>query len=210
MDRKRRLVLIGGGGHCKSVLDAAYRMDVFHEIVITDREIPAGTKILDTPVVGTDDMLPALFADGWTEAFVTVGSIKSTKVRRMLYEKAAQLGFDFPVIRDPSAQVSDYALLGAGVVVGKHAVINADAEVGSMAIINTGAIIEHECRVGSFSHVAVGATLCGNVTVEENVFVGAGTTILQGCTVCSGAVIGAGSLVLNDVQVPGIYTGVIR
>lgn len=198
MDEKKRLVLLGGGGHCSSVLDAAQRMGMFDEIVITDRDMVAGTEFMGSRVVGTDDTLLQLFQDGIRMAFISMGSIKSTKLRKLLYRRAMDMGFDFPNIIDPSALVSEYAMLGKGIFVGKNSVINAGARVGDMAIINTGAIVEHGSSIGSFSHISVGAVVCGDSKIGNSVFVGANATIIQGVKVGANSIVGAGSIVLKD------------
>lgn len=199
MDERKQLVLLGGGGHCRSVLDSARRTGMYGEIVITDVDMAAGTEFMGSRVVGNDDMLSQLFQDGIRMAFVSMGSIKSTKMRRKLCQLAVKEGFEFPNIIDPSASVSEYAVLGKGIFVGKNAVINAGAEIGDMAIINTGAIIEHGCRIGCFSHVSVGAVICGDSDIGDSVFIGANATIIQGVNVGIGSIVGAGSLVLKDI-----------
>lgn len=196
----KKLVLIGGGGHCKSVLDAAFAMDKFDEIVITDASITPGSKILGCEVVGTDGLLKKLKSKGFDYAFITVGCIRSSSLRESLVSKAKKIGFIFPVIIDPSAIVSQSAKIGSGTFVGKKAVVNADCVIGEHCIINTGAIIEHECYVGDFCHISVGSILCGNVKVGCNSFVGAGSTIVQSVKIGNRSVIGANSTVLVNVR----------
>ena len=192
-----RLVLIGGGGHCRSVLDAALRMNAFQEIVILDPRLPVGSMIMGCTVVGNDDKLPELREKGFDNAFITVGSIGDTSLRRKLAEKANLYGFTYPCIIDPSAIVSEFANIEPGVFVGKNAVINAGAKIGKHAIINSVAIVEHDCRVGSFTHVAVGATVCGGCTIEEDAFIGAGATLIQGLNVKKNRFIKAGEVVIK-------------
>lgn len=196
---QNKLVLIGGGGHCKSVLDAVYAMGTYSEIVITDYNNPPDSLILGCRVVGTDDKLSELFRRGFNHAFITVGSIKDTMIRRKAYEKAKKVGFTFPTVVDPTAVLASSARIGRGVFVGKNAVVNADAVIEDMAIINTGAIIEHECHVGEFSHVAVGAVVCGRAKIENDVFVGANATVIQEVKIGMNSIIGAGSIIINDV-----------
>lgn len=206
----KKIVLIGGGGHCKSVLDTIIRCQIYDEIVITDQEIPAETVIMGCRVAGNDDVLPILQTSGFTDAFITVGCITSTKLRHILYEKAKKLGFQMVNVIDPSAVVSEYARLGAGIFIGKNTVINADVQIGDAAIINTGAIVEHECSVGDFSHISVGANLCGNVTVGENSLIGAGSTVIQGIKIGDRVIIGAGSVVIRDVKSDTTRVGIIK
>ncbi len=194
-----KLVLLGGGGHCISVLDAAYRMHTFSEIVVLDPNMSVGSMILDSRVAGGDDDLPRLVADGFSLAFVTVGSIKSTALRRKLFHKAKDCGLVFPNIVDPSAVVSDSARLGQGIFVGKNAVINAQAEIGDNCIINSGAIVEHGSRIREFSHVSVGSVVCGDCIIDNDVLVGANSTVIQGIHIKANSFIQAGEVVLKNV-----------
>ncbi len=206
----KKLVLIGGGGHCKSVLDAAVRSGCFSEIVITDHSIPAGNTILGCKVAGNDELLPELFAEGFKYAFVTIGSIRSTDKRRAVFLKAKKAGFLFPAIIDPSAAAAASALIAPGVFIGKNAVVNADAVIGDMAIINTGAIVEHDCRIGTFAHISVGAAVCGGAEIERDVFVGANATVIQGVRIGMNSIIGAGSIICRDVPENCTVTGVFH
>lgn len=195
-----KIVLIGGGGHCKSVLDSILAANIFDEIVITDPIIPAGTEILGCKVVGTDEVLPELRESGFNQAFITVGNVGISPLRNKLAEMLNKLGFSFPVIIDPTACVSSTAFIEAGSFIGKNAAINAEAKIGSHCIINTGAIIEHECSVGDFSHVSVGTVLCGNSHIGSECFIGAGSTVIQGIKIGNKCIIGANSTVLTNIE----------
>ena len=55
---EKKLILVGGGGHCKAVIDVA--ISAGREISgIIDNAIPVGSTVLDIPVIGTDDNLPS-------------------------------------------------------------------------------------------------------------------------------------------------------
>ena len=207
----KKIVLLGGGGHCKSVLDTLLRMESFWEPIITDTDIPAGDTIMGCKVIGSDDILQELCNSGITHACIAVGNIKDTKQRHAIYDKAEKAGFKFPNIIDPSAAVSESAEIGKGVFIGKNAAINAASIIDDMAIINTGAIVEHDCHIGSFVHIAVGAVVCGGVEIGSDSFIGAGATIIQGVRIGMNSVIGAGSTILRDVPenttVVGVWGG---
>lgn len=192
-----KLVLIGGGGHCKSVLDAALRMKAFQEIVILDPNLSVGSKVLGCAVYGNDDKLSELRKKGFNNAFVTVGCVGDTSLRRKLAEKADLYSFGYPRIIDPSAVVSEFAKVDSGVFIGKNAVINAGVQIGEHAIINTGSIVEHNCRIGAFTHVAVSATVCGDCNIEEDVFIGASATLIQGLRIERRRFIKAGEVVIQ-------------
>lgn len=206
----KKIVLIGGGGHCKSVLDALLRTNDYSRIVITDPDIKVGTKVFGCQVVGNDNELERLILDGFKYAFITVGSIIDTSLRKKLADKIEKIGFKIPIIIDPAATVSEYAKIGKGTFVGKNTVINADSEIGKNCIINTGSIIEHECYVSDFVHVSVGSILCGNVHIGKESFIGAGATVIQGVKIGSNTIVGANSTVLKDVGDNTTVYGIVK
>ncbi len=197
MGIKKRLLLVGGGGHCSSVLDSVLSLSLYDEVGVIDYDKSASS--LGVPMVGDDEDLPDLKNRGWTDAFVSLGSIGKTDVRRRLFEKLKEIGFAMPSIVDPSSIVSKSAFLEEGVYVGKKAVINTGAKIGKCAIINTGSIIEHDCRVGDFVHISPGSVVCGQVFVGDDSHIGANTVVRQGINIGNHTMIGAGSVVVKDI-----------
>ena len=189
-------MLIGGGGHCHSVLDAVLAGGIYDEIGIIDS---IDSSCLGVSVIGNDEDIPALFKAGWTDAFITVGSVGDTKIRRRLYEMVKEYGLTVPTIIDPTAIIGKAVKIEAGVFVGKRAVINARSMIGTCAIINTGAIIEHDCEIGAFSHISSGTILCGQVMIGENSHVGAGSVVRQLIEIGDNDLIGAGSVVVKNI-----------
>ena len=200
----KNIVLVGYGGHAKSVADMVESTGQYRIVGYTDQKESEGAAYA---YLGTDENLPAIYAQGTTHAVICIGYMGHGNLRDSLYNMLKSIGFILPVIIDATAIVSQNAGIAEGTVVGKGAIINAEAQIGSMCIINTGTIVEHEDRIGDFSHVAVGATLCGNVTIEDHCLIGANATMIQGITVGAGAVVAAGTTVVKDV-IPGkIYYG---
>lgn len=198
----RRLLLIGGGGHCRSVLDCIDR-ELFAQIGICDVEERVGDSVDEIPIIGSDASLMQLREQGFTDAAITLGSIGNPKRRIALFRRALEIGFDFPPIIAPSAVVSGNASIAFGAFVGKGAIVNAGAKVGQCCIINTGAIVEHDCIVNDFVHIAPGAVLSGGIFLGTGVHIGANATVIQNIRIGSEALIGAGSVVVRDIP-PGV------
>ena len=195
---KTNLLLIGGGGHCRSVLDCLILLGRYNQIGIVDNNKSA--SILGVSVVGNDDDLFELIKNGWTSAFITVGSIGSTIVRRKLYHRIKNLGFQIPIIIDPTAIIASEVQVEEGVFIGKRAVVNSGSKIGNNAIINTGAIVEHNCCIGEFSHISPGTTICGHVRIGNDTHIGSGSVVRQQITIGDSALIGAGSVVVKDIS----------
>lgn len=196
----KRILLIGGGGHCKSVLDSLFELNEYTVIGIVDKKEKIGKVVMGVPVVGCDDDLQALFEEGYEYAFVTVGSVGNPTPRIKLFNLLSEIGYKIPIIVDDSATVSKYAIIEQGVFIGKLTVVNAGAIIQKGSIINSGAVVEHDCQIGAFSHIAPGVVLGGEVVVGENSHVGSNATVKQLIQIGSNSIIGMGSVVLHNID----------
>ena len=191
------LLLIGGGGHCKAAIDVIEAAGLAIAGVL-ERPARGFSEVLGYPVLGDDDALSSLVAQGHA-ALVTIGQIKSAAPRIRAFEAAKAAGAQIPCVVSPRAHVSRHAELKDGTLVLHGAVINAAAHVGLNVIVNSLALIEHDAEVGDHCHVATGARVNGNVTLGAGCFIGSGAVLKNGITVGAGSVIGAGAVILRDI-----------
>lgn len=196
---KNKLLLLGGGGHAKSILDTLRSLNDYHIYGILDSDKELHTKVLGAEIIGRDEDLLSYYQKGIQYAVLAVGSVGNPKIRISLYQAGKKIGYHFPNIIDPSAVLSQSLVMGEGNFIGKGALLGPDVTMGNGCIVNTGAILEHGTKMGDFVHIAPGCVLLGNVTVGANTHIGANTTILQDVTIGSNSLIGAGSLILNHI-----------
>lgn len=176
---KENIVLIGGGGHCCSVIDVVEQENKYNIIGIVDIAENIGKSVLNYKVIGCDNDLISIYQD-CQNAVITVGQIKSSAVRIKLFNKAKKIGFTLPTIISPFAYVSKHAIIDEGTVVMHQALINAKASIGKNCIINTKALIEHDAIIEDNCHISTSAIINGGVVVKENTFFGSNTTSKQG------------------------------
>ena len=200
----KNLVLIGGGGHCKSVIEVAESAG-YTILGILDRPEEVGKKVLAYEVIGVDDDIPKYVNN--SAFIITVGQIKNPTLRIKLDTLVKNVGGNLATIIATTAHVSDYALIGEGTVVLHYASINADAHIGRNCIINTHSNIEHDVKIGDFCHISTGAMVNGNCQIGKRVFIGSGAIIANGVTICDDCVIGAGAVVTKSITEKGIYVG---
>lgn len=193
------IILIGGGGHCKSVISSIKENKLFNIVGILDLQEKVGEEISGIKIIGTDEKLEYYYKNGVKNTFLTVGSIGDIKLRRKLYKKATDMGYMFPNIIDNTAIISEYVELGYGNFIGKGSIVNIGVKINNNCIINTGTIIEHDCKIGDFCHIAPGTTLSGNVMIGEDTHIGTNSTIIQNIRIGKGTMIGAGSVVISDI-----------
>ena len=194
-----KIVLVGAGGHALSVIDSIQSNGEYEIVGITDAGAVVGEKVLDYEVIGNDAILNSVFDSGVKYAFVTVGSIENTSLRKKLFCMLKDIGFIIPAIVDTSSNIGSDVWLGEGAYVGKNTVVNTKSIIGDMAIINTGAIIEHCCSIDEFTHIGPGAVICGDVKIGARTHVGANATVIQGVIIGDNSMIGAGSIVVKNV-----------
>lgn len=200
----RPLILVGGGGHCKSVIDVAESAG-YNILGILDRAIPVGSTVLGYKVLGNDDLVEPYLDKA--EFIVTVGQIKSPSIRIRLNKMVKDAGGKLATIIASSAHVSRYATIGEGTVVMHHAVVNAGAQIGEGCIVNSFANIEHDVKLGNYCHVSTGAMVNGEAEIGEGTFIGSQSVVNQCVQICDRAVIASGSVVYKDITKSGTYAG---
>lgn len=191
------VLLIGGGGHCRSLIDVLESCAIDIAGIVTGVAESRG-DVLGYYIVGNDDDLKYLRLK-YDHAIVSVGQVTTPDLRLRLYDTVKNLKFNLPVIVSPFSRVSPHANIAEGTVVMHQAMINAGASIGANCIINSKALVEHDCMVDEHSHVAVGAVLCGGVQVGHGSFVGAGAIIKQGVKVGRNCIIGMGAILKSDL-----------
>lgn len=200
------IVLLGGGGHCKSCIDVIEQSKLYKIVGILDMAEKLGQRILNYPIIGTDEEIEK-FVSECPNFLITVGQIENPSARIKIYEKVKKAGGILPVIISKGAYVSSHAKVSEGSIIMNGAIINAGAKVGKACIINTKALIEHETEIGDFCHISTAANINGQVKVGNQSFIGSTTVVANNLNLCHKVTIGAGSQVLRDINLPGVYLG---
>jgi len=170
----REILLIGDGGHCKSVIDIIEQEGQFKVAGIVGTVKSIGSNIFGYKVIGDDSDIEKL-SKIYDYAIVAVGQIQSPEIRIKLFSLLISSGFNLPSIVSPRAYVSSHAAVGKGSIIMHDAVVNANAVVGDNCIINSKALIEHDSIIHNHCHISTNATINGSVIVGEGSFIGSGS-----------------------------------
>jgi sugar O-acyltransferase (sialic acid O-acetyltransferase NeuD family) len=200
----KNLVLIGGGGHCKSVIDVIENVGwtIFGILDIIEN---VGKTVLGYKIIGTDEQIPDFAHE--TCFLVTVGQIKDPSLRIKLHEKIISANGKSATIIASDAHVSKHSTIGEGTVIMHKAIVNAGAKIGTGCIINTMANIEHDAIVGDYCHISTGAIINGDCSVGNGTFVGSGVVVSNGVSIAERCVIAAGAIVRKNILTSGFYVG---
>lgn len=198
------LILIGGGGHCRSVIESVE--SVGREIKgILDLPEYYGAECLGYKVIGNDDDIPRFVEE--CEFIVTLGFIKNPGPRIRLHKLVKNYGGKFATIIASTAHVSRHAFVGEGTVILHHATVNAGSQIGFGCIINTASNIEHNVTIKDFCHISTGSMINGDCIIGESCFIGSGTVVANEVNIENGCVVGAGSIVYKNISASGVYAG---
>lgn len=193
------LILYGGGGHGKTLIELVRAAGGLHWAGIIDEHLPAGARILEVPVLGGPELLPELRSQGIHLAVNGVGGIGHPQVRQRVFEQLRQAGFDFPPVVHPTAWIESSAELADGVQVLAQSYVGSSAQIGFGTVINAGVVVSHDCLTGQVVNLSPGAMLAGGVHLEEFVQVGMAATINLGLHVGARARIGNSATVKENV-----------
>lgn len=200
------IVLIGGGGHCKSVIDVIECEGKFGVQGILDMPEKIGTVILGYPVIGTDADIDIWMEKGcWM--IITLGQIKSAERRREIFELLKKKEAKIATVVSPFAKVSKHTQVGIGNVILHKACINADVIIGDNNIFNTGCNIEHDVKIESHCHISTHAVVNGNCEIGDGVFIGSNSVLSNNINIGNNVVIGAGSVIHKSIEGQGTYIG---
>lgn len=193
----RELILIGGGGHCKSCIDVIESTGTNKIVGIVDNNENL-ESIGDYAYLGRDEQLSELLVEG-RFGLVTVGQIKRSATRQKIFEILKDCGAVPSAIVSPLAYRSSTSTIGDGTIVMHAVVVNSYAEIGENCIINSQALIEHDVVVQSHSHISTGARINGGVSIGENCFIGSGAVVHHGKAIGDNCVVSAGAIVSEDL-----------
>ena len=191
----KQIILIGGGGHCKSCIDVIENGNKYKIRGIIDKK---KNFLLNYKVFPESYINKKLIKNNY--AFVTVGQIKNYKIRVKLFDRLKDLGFKIPTIISPSAYISKHAVIGQGTIVMHGAIINAGAVIGNNCIINTNSLIEHDVVIGDHTHISTEVTINGGVVIENKVFIGSRSIIKDNISIGEHSIVGAGLYIKKNLK----------
>ncbi len=185
----KEIILLGGGGHCRSCIDVIEQDGKYHIAGIVDIPEKLHQIILGYKIIASDDDL-SILKKQYSNFLISVGQITSPAIRIKLFSQLKKMNVNIPTIISPFAYVSPHAILGEGTIVMHKAVVNAGSVIGSNCIINTKALIEHDVVVGDHTHISTGTLINGGVKIGECSFVGSGSVCIENSNIKKNSFIG--------------------
>jgi sugar O-acyltransferase (sialic acid O-acetyltransferase NeuD family) len=187
----RRLIIVGAGGHGRSVAEIILACQEFKLVGFLDDAFPGLSPIWDFPVLGGIANF-SCFLDRADAAIVAIGN---NQMRKDISAWLRVAGFELTTIIHPQAMVSPSAIVGLGSTIMAGAIVGTEAVLGEGVIVNCGAVIDHHCKVGDFGHLGVNASMAGGSVLEKGAWMQAGSVLGYGVSISAGRVLVAGEAV---------------
>jgi len=193
---KPRLLVVGAGGHGRSVAETAELSGQFEVVGFLDDSLPAGETVLTHPVLGP----VASMAHHRAVANQAIVAIGNNAVREKLMQQLAEAGFDLATVVHPRAIVSPSAVLGAGSAVMAGAIVGTEARLGVGSIVNCGAVVDHHATVEDFGHLGVNASMAGGTVLGRGAWMQASSALGYGVKVPDGVTLAPGEALDNKTN----------
>lgn len=188
-------MVVGAGGHGRSVAEAAMLGGSWQEIVFVDDAFAQQKSSGRWPIVSDTAHLHTVVSAG-DNAVVAIGN-QATRMR--LFQRLADLKAMLVTVIHPNAWVSADAAVGAGTTIMAGAVVGTHATVGCGSIINANATVDHDVCLGEFAHLGVGVSLAGGVVVGDRAWLQAGVSAGYHVKVLPDSVIESGAALKVDL-----------
>jgi len=201
-----KIILIGGGGHCRACIDVIENDGHYQIAGILDIPEKNGGTVEGYPILGTDEDISRL-VQKYNNFFITLGFVRHPNKRINIFNILKKTGVKLPVLISPRAYVSQKAKIAEGTIVMHDVLINTGASIGHNVIVNSKALIEHDARIGNHCHISTQAVVNVGCVIGDNVLIGSGTVLKQGVEIVSGCIIGMGAVVTKSLKVPAVYIG---
>lgn len=197
---KKKILIVGAGGHAKSVIDVIESTKKYQIIGLIDNDRKKkNKKVLNYKILGRDIDLKKI-RKYCKLAVIAIGQIKTSQKRKNTFKLLKKLKFSLPVICSSRSYVSKNAKIKDGTVIFHNAIVNAGTKIGKNCIINTGSIIEHDSDIGDHCHVSTRAILNGGVILKSNSFIGSGAVIRQDITIGENCIISANTFLNKNLN----------
>lgn len=193
-----KLLLIGGGGHCRSCIDVIRATQQYDIVGILDAVEKVGQTLDGVPIIGSDADLEAQLSN-IDECLITVGQIANSELRQRLFDQVKAANIPLATVLSPNATIAETATIAEGTIVMHQALVNAEAKIEANVIVNSFALIEHDAQIGAHTHISTRATINGAATVGRNCFIGSHALVFQQCQVGRDSIVGGGQVVRADL-----------
>jgi len=187
------LVIIGSGGHAKSVANVAKSCGYKVLAFVDDKN--AGTNLLNIPIINSNETIKKYSDQNF---FIAIGNNATRKLVSKEYKSKLPQA-NFPSLIHKSSVIGIDCEIDEGTILMAFSHVGPASKIGKFCIINTSSSIDHDCNIRDFTSIAPGVVTGGNVNVGSQSALGIGAVIKHGIDIGNNTVVGANSFVNKNV-----------
>jgi sugar O-acyltransferase (sialic acid O-acetyltransferase NeuD family) len=191
---KKRLLIIGAGGHGRSVAEAALLRQDYELTAFLDDAAKPQQRLWDFPVWGTTEMLAGCRG----RIDVVMVAMGNNALREALHHQVQAQGMALATVIHPAAMVSPTATIGEGSAIMAGAILGTGAQLGEGVIVNCGAVVDHDCVVEAFAHLGGNASMAGGSVLGRGAWMQTGTSLGHGAGLPAEAVLRVGETMFTN------------
>ena len=193
------MLVLGNGGHAKSVASVAVRSGVeFVEFISIQGSEQEGfdfsCKSIDLECY-SGTVIPGIghnyFRSRILDSFIK--EFPSTTISTLV---------------DPAAVVSQSCHIGAGAVVMPGSILGPDSIIGMGCVVNSGSIVEHDCYLECHVSLAPRSAIAGNVRVGRRSFLGIGSSVIENVRIGRDCMLGGGACLIDNIPDNAVAVGI--
>ncbi len=204
---KKKIIIIGGGGHAGIIYDCIKEQKKFDLIGYIDKKKSLLSKE-KIKYLGSENTFFKKFKKN-DNLFFTI-AIGDNYKRKKIYDNINKfkIQINWGTIIHPSASISPLAKIDEGAQILNGSIISYKTIISKHVCINTGAIIDHHNHFHRFSSAAPGACTGGNVEVGESSFLGINCSVKHGVKIGNKVVIGGNAFINKNCTSNSLYFGI--
>ena len=191
---KKNLIIIGGGGHARSILGLLHKNKLSKRILgYSDNK----ESNLPIKYLGNDNVIIKKYKKNDIEIILGIGIHLS--IREKIIKKFKN--YKFFTLIDKDAKIIKNAFVGKGTIIFPNANISTNVQVNEFCVIHNSTTIDHDVKIDKNSYIGPGAVVCGNVIIGKNVLIGANSTLIQDINITDNCRLGAGSVLIKSCKI---------
>ena len=188
------IYIVGSGGLGREVADTIAQLPNYKIKGFIDTSFKPGSVVNGIEVLGPNEDLMGI--SGKVNAVLAVAS--SSARRRVVEYFGASV--TWCNIIHPTAIVSPFATLGAGLIVQAYCVLAANCKIGDFVVMNAHSGAGHDAEVGAYASIMSYCDVAGNASLGSDSFMGSGAKVIPSVNVGCGSYLCAGAVVMRDVK----------
>lgn len=201
-----KVIIFGIGDFAKQIhyylgKETEYEVEYF----CVNEEYYTENEFLGRKVITFEDGLKSLSTNDY-KFLIGIG-YKKLKMRKEVFEKIKEKGFDLVNYTSPTATIYG-DIIGEGNIILSNVIIEPFSNINNNNIIWSNSIICHDSTIGNHNFIAANSIIGGFSEVREGNFIGFNSTIKDNVIIDKEVLIGAKSLVMKAPENYSAYYGI--